>query len=182
MMRLRNSEAAKLKNMVLVSGTCVKTLEERLALAEKILKLQELNAKMETEMEAALPLYAEEQGGLEDIIEEEKAALKAAAGAAGAAKEPPSPFSSWGADEQGNPVSEWDYLNKFFLRHNKVELDKAAVERERLRLLLDNSDLRLSLKHFLDGLAVNDDVIRDQENSLLVVCACARSHNSRQGR
>lgn len=170
MMRLRNAEAAKLKNMVLASGACVKTLDERLALAERILKLADLNSKMETEMEAALPLYQEE-GSLEDLPEEEKAALKAAEaqGPAEGAAEAPSPFSSWAADENGNPVSEWDALNRFFRRHNKVQLDMAAVERERLRLLADNADLRTALKRFLDGLAVNDDVIRDQENTLLAV-------------
>lgn len=175
MVRLRNAEASKLKTMVLASGSCVKLLEERLALAERILKLSELNAKMETEMEAALPLYGEGDA-LQDLPEDEKAALKLAAAEAAAAAagpaEPPSPFSSWGADEEGNPVSEWDYLNRFFKRHNKVELDMAAVERERLRLLGDNGGLRVALKRFLDGLAVNDDVIKDQENSLLVVRPC----------
>lgn len=172
MMRLRNAEAGKLKTMVLASGACVKTLEERLQLAEKILKLSDLNSKMETEMEAALPLY-DGSTPLGELSEDEKAALKVAGLAAGAAapEEPPSQFSSWGADEEGNPVSEWDYLNRFFQRHNKVELDMAAVERERLRLAAENGDLRVALKRFLDGLAVNDDVMRDQENSLLVVRA-----------
>ena len=38
MQRLRNSEAARLKQLVVASGGCVKKLEEKMALAEKILK------------------------------------------------------------------------------------------------------------------------------------------------
>ena len=49
-----------------------------------------------------------------------------------------------------------------------MELDKAAVERERARLSGDNAALRAALKRYLDGLGVSEEVLRDA-NSLLMV-------------
>ena len=46
MSRLRNGEAAKLKGMVVSSGSCVKTLQEKLDLAERILKLGDVNGRV----------------------------------------------------------------------------------------------------------------------------------------
>ena len=36
--------------------------------------------------------------------------------------------------KDGHVVEEWDYLNNFFKRYNKVLLDEQAIERERDRL------------------------------------------------
>ena len=54
---------------------------------------------------------------------------------------------------------------------HQVELDRAAVERERARLVGENAQLRNALKSYLDGLAVNEDVLSDRFNSLLYVGA-----------
>ena len=53
----------------------------------------------------------------------------------------------------------------------QVELDCAAVEREKQRLVGENAQLRAALKAYLDGLAVNEDVLADRLNSLLYVGA-----------
>lgn len=43
-------------------------------------------------------------------------------------------MSSVGIDEAtGGEVEEWDYLNLFFRRFNKALLDKAAVDKEKVR-------------------------------------------------
>ena len=70
--------------------------------------------------------------------------------------------------KDGQVVEEWDYLNNFFKRYNKVLLDEQAIERERDRLKRENTDLRSILKQYLDGISVNEDVINNP-NPLLVV-------------
>merc|ERR1712100_301446 len=71
-----------------------------------------------------------------------------------------------GAD--GKPVQEWDALNTFFTRHNKILLDKTAMEVEGKRLNQENDRLRGLIKQFVDGISVNDDVMSGA-NSLMVV-------------
>eukprot|EP00798_Chlamydomonas_sp_ICE-L_P003323 gene3323-13354_t len=78
-------------------------------------------------------------------------------------------FHSAGLDEEGNEVEEWDYLNRFFKRYNKASLDKAAIDKERLRLQKENGDLRSILKQYLDGISVNSDVMNNPINPLMVV-------------
>eukprot|EP00775_Hariotina_reticulata_P008068 gene8068-8263_t len=74
-----------------------------------------------------------------------------------------------GVDDEGRAVEEWDYLNRFFKRYNKVVLDVAAVDRERSRLTQENADLRQLLKNFLDGISVNETVLNTPANPLLVI-------------
>ena len=66
-------------------------------------------------------------------------------------------------------VDEWDYLNRFFQRFNRVELDRLAIDKERARLERENGELRNILKQYLDGISVNEDVINNPGNPLLVV-------------
>merc|ERR1711939_465804 len=73
-----------------------------------------------------------------------------------------------GAGKDGQVVEEWDYLNNFFKRYNKVLVDVMAIDREKMRLSGENSDLRSILKQYLDGISVNEDVINNP-NPLLVV-------------
>ena len=73
-----------------------------------------------------------------------------------------------GATKDGSVVEEWNYLDHFFQRYNKVLLDVMAIEREQQRLSAQNGDLRSILKQYLDGISVNEDVINNP-NPLLVV-------------
>jgi hypothetical protein len=68
----------------------------------------------------------------------------------------------------GKQVEEWDYLNHFFKRFNKVLLDEFAISREKKRLEQENADLRAILKQYLDGISVNDDVL-NSTNPLLIM-------------
>ena len=63
-----------------------------------------------------------------------------------------------------------DYLGleKFWKRYNKVFLDKASLEKEKLMLSMENAQLRLLLKQYLDGISVNDEVL-SHNNPLLVI-------------
>ena len=71
-----------------------------------------------------------------------------------------------GAD--GAPVEEWNYLDQFYKKYNKVLLDKLAIERERERLQRENNDLQAILKQYFDGVSVNDAVMKSS-NPLFVV-------------
>jgi hypothetical protein len=85
-------------------------------------------------------------------------------------------MSSWGSMPQAPeaPVDEYEYMNRFFDRFNKVFLDTRAVDGERRRLAEENADLREVLKRYLDGVSVNDEVMRESlpggtGNTLMVV-------------
>ena len=77
-------------------------------------------------------------------------------------------LQSSAAGKDGQPIEEWNYLDNFFKRYNKVLLDVMGIERERDRLASQNGDLRSILKQYLDGISVNEDVINNP-NPLLVV-------------
>ena len=69
---------------------------------------------------------------------------------------------------EGKEVEEWNYMDVFFGKFNRVLMDKLATEQERDRLLRENRDLQSVLKQYLDGISVNADVM-NRENPLLVV-------------
>ena len=151
----------------------------KLDLAERILHLSELCRKQETENEKVLPFSTIEE------LEASAAAATAQAEAEGAlakpAQEGPQPgeiaeeksssaqMSSYGVDAEGNKVPEWDYLNQFFKRFNRVQIDNAAIGKEKMKLEASNRDLRNILKQYLDGISVNKDVMDDPTNPLFVV-------------
>ena len=193
MNKFRSKEGKKLQALILNSGAAAKELDEKLAKAEKLLKLAELSRKMETEQEKVAPFYAAQAA---DGTTAEEIALAAAmaetaaadgkallAEGAAAAKEgkTSSPnaegthehgegsLSSWGSGDDGMPIEEFEYLNRFFQRYNKVFLDQQAILRERRRLDQENDDLRTILKQYLDGISINEDVINNPANPLIVV-------------
>jgi len=94
------------------------------------------------------------------VEEEEKAASEA--------NEVRKSLQTSAASKDGQPVEEWNYLDNFYKRYNKVLLDVMGIEGERERLNQQNGDLRSILKQYLDGISVNEDVINNP-NPLLVV-------------
>merc|ERR1712159_768206 len=88
------------------------------------------------------------------------------AAAAAVEEEVKASASTLGMD--GKPVQEWDALNTFFTRHNKILLDQTALSVEGKRLNQENDRLRGLIKQFVDGISVNDDVMSNA-NSLMVV-------------
>merc|ERR1711988_142580 len=71
------------------------------------------------------------------------------------------------ADGMGQ-IEDWNYLEQFYKKFNKVLLDKFALSKEREKLERQNEDLRLILKQYLDGVSVNEEVMAGT-NSLLVL-------------
>lgn len=72
-------------------------------------------------------------------------------------------------------VSEWEYLDLFWKRYNKVLLDDLAIKRERDRYANENRELQAILKQYLDGVSVNDTVM-NHSNPLLVVNGRLKLH------
>ena len=116
--------------------------------------MAELARRFETEREKVLPFYES------SVEEEEKTACDATAMRKA--------LQSSAAGKDGMPIEEWNYLDNFFKRYNKLLLDVNGIERERERLRHENGDLRSILKQYLDGISVNEDVI-NAPNPLLVV-------------
>jgi hypothetical protein len=155
MNHFRTEEKKRLADLTQNARNCIKSLNDQLGLAEKILKTAELCRKFETEREKVLPFYLSrdllnefEEGELdfgdEDLKEEIRKELT----------------------DVG--IDEWTYLDQFFKRYNKVKLDHLAIDQEGKRLQKENLQLRSILKQFLDGVSVNEDVL-SQPNPLLVV-------------
>lgn len=63
---------------------------------------------------------------------------------------------------------EYSTLENFWKRHNKVLLDKVALDKEKDTLMRENTQLRTLLKQYLDGISVNDEIL-NQVNPLFVV-------------
>lgn len=64
--------------------------------------------------------------------------------------------------------NEFQNLDNFYKRFNKVLLDKLAIEKQKATLEKENQFFKNLLKQYLDGVSVNDDVI-NANNPLLVV-------------
>ena len=154
MNKFREREAMRLQELTINSQAAITALTARLEKAERIIRLAELTRKYETEREKVLPFY-------ESSVEDEE---KAAADQAEVRKA----LQSSAAGKDGQPIEEWNYLDNFFKRYNKVLLDVMGIEKERERLRHENGDLRSILKQYLDGISVNEDVINNP-NPLLVV-------------
>jgi hypothetical protein len=64
--------------------------------------------------------------------------------------------------------NEFQNLDQFYKRFNKVLLDKLAIEKQKATLEKENAFFKDLLKQYLDGVSVSDDVINNP-NPLLVV-------------
>lgn len=64
--------------------------------------------------------------------------------------------------------AEYSYLDNFYKRYNKVQLDKIAIEKQKEQLEKENQILKTMLKQYLDGISLNDEVLKSA-NPLLVV-------------
>jgi hypothetical protein len=110
------------------------------------LKTAELCRKLETEKEKVLPFY-DPDPEIEERTDMKIDAIK-------------------GLDKDA--YNEFQNLDQFYKRFNKVLLDKLAIEKQKATLEKENAFFKDLLKQYLDGVSVNDDVINN-ENPLLVV-------------
>jgi len=155
MNRVRDAEDKRLTDLTLNARGTIGDLTDKLTMAERILKLAELNRKLMTEREKVVPFEhsVAEDMGADDMMK-------------ASADHQPGSAATLGSD--GKPVEEWLVLNQFFTRFNKILLDKVAMDAEDNRLSNENERLRGLIKQFVDGISVNDDVMQNT-NALMVV-------------
>jgi predicted Zn-ribbon and HTH transcriptional regulator/outer membrane murein-binding lipoprotein Lpp len=147
MTEFREEESRRLTNLTKNSKACMDTLRGYQKLGERILKTAELCRKLETEREKVLPFYENETDGME--INEEFKIEKIE-----------------GVDKE--VYNEFQQLDNFYKRYNKVMLDKVAIEKQKGSLDKENMFFKSLLKQYLDGVSVNNDVM-NSSNPLLVV-------------
>jgi hypothetical protein len=66
-------------------------------------------------------------------------------------------------------AEEWRLLERFWMRHNRVVLDCAAISQERFHLQNENEKLRQLLKQYLDGISVNQEVMTNPGGNNLLM-------------
>jgi hypothetical protein len=175
----RAGEARRLADLTINARAAIAKLESRIGKAEAILRLAELNRKLESEREKVTPFYTATVEDEHIHVDDDDGGGAGGAGAgAGAGRASGVPgagpanvdedLQSAAVLEDGSAIPEWNYLRNFFKKFNKVTLDTQAIRRERERLTGENAQLRSMLKQFLDGISVNDEVLATQ-NSLFVV-------------
>jgi len=148
MTQFRQEEAKRLSNLTKNSKACMDTLKGYQKLGERILKTAELCRKLETEREKVLPFYEAETDNLEEEEPEHKI------------------DKIDGIDK--SVYNEFQLLDNFYKRYNKVLLDKVAIEKQKGSLEKENMFFKSLLKQYLDGVSVNNDVM-NSSNPLLVV-------------
>lgn len=109
MNRFREEEERRLKELTNNSRNAVEKLKEYLSLGERILKTAELCRRLETEKEKVLPFY-------ESTVDENEIS-----------EEMKNQFQELTPEE----YEEFKYLNNFFKRHNKVLLDRLAIQKQK---------------------------------------------------
>ncbi|CBY31781.1 unnamed protein product [Oikopleura dioica] len=144
----RNKERELLTKLTLASEEALKRQKNIDQKASKILKIGEMCRKLETEEEQVLPFGIVPPT---PRTEEEDKALE---------------------DGKPNPVTEivkdYEQLEGFWRRYNKVKLDRLALEAEKVSLEEENMTLRSVLKQYLDGVSVNSETLKEP-NPLFVV-------------
>ncbi|KAJ3213728.1 Dynein regulatory complex subunit 2 [Clydaea vesicula] len=153
----REEEKRKLTELTVTSSKVLKSLDVKVEQAERIIRLAEMNRKLETEEEKILPFFKQIDVVAKKIGEVELDETKFA-------EKESDLLKTLGI----NLPNEFAPMEQFSKRFNKVLLDRMALEQQRSQLREENNHLRSILKQYLDGLTVNEEVLR-QLNPLLVV-------------
>ncbi|XP_072927052.1 dynein regulatory complex subunit 2 [Hemitrygon akajei] len=146
---LRASEHEQLVKLTVESKGAIEALKNICAKGEHILKMAEACRKLETEKEKVLPFYAcsltpEEEERVQTLM-----------------KKPP-------CEELVQMMTDYEALEQFWKRYNKVRLDQMVLEQDKQTLLQENQKLRQLLKQYLDGISVNDHILSNL-NPLIVI-------------
>uniref|UniRef100_A0A7S2RYX4 Dynein regulatory complex subunit 2 n=1 Tax=Mucochytrium quahogii TaxID=96639 RepID=A0A7S2RYX4_9STRA len=184
MNKFRDRQAKRLTDLTRSTCDARKRLNKKTELGKRILKLAELARKLETEQEKISPFYqssvvptniankrpvspvGENAGEGEEDQQEEATGTKALL----QQQEPKALLmkKARALGPDGELLDEWESLDNFFKRFNKVMLSKLAVDKEKDRLAEENQTLQILLKQYLDGITVRPEVM-DNKNPLLVV-------------
>lgn len=176
----REHQSRRLKELAQNARVTQSTLRKNIEQSERIIKLGELARKRETEREKILPFY---QSSLEDEQKAQDETIAASGGKVSEERQSHSttePYQPHAEDAHGTHVQEWEYLDNFWKRYNKVLLDDIVIQKEKERLEKENQDLQSILKQYLDGISVNAEVM-DANNPLLVVNGQIQLNNPQRG-
>lgn len=145
MNKKRETDRQILTKLTLESNKALKRCEMVDSKASHILKLGEMCRKLETEEEKVLPFGVVPPT---PRTEEEDAELK--------------------KSDLTSIVNDYEQLDGFWRRYNKVQLDKLALDAEKRSLANENMTLRNVLRQYLDGVSVNNETLKEP-NPLFVV-------------
>eukprot|EP01116_Phalansterium_solitarium_P021829 TRINITY_DN6962_c0_g1_i1.p1 TRINITY_DN6962_c0_g1~~TRINITY_DN6962_c0_g1_i1.p1 ORF type:complete len:503 (+),score=229.96 TRINITY_DN6962_c0_g1_i1:109-1617(+) len=157
MAKFQEGENDSLLSLAKCVNKCINELGEKAHLAERILGLVTVNLKLETEKEKVQPYY---DASVEDQDPERVGEMPRI-------KEL-NPCCSTQLRRDGGIIGEWNFLDNFYKRRNKVELDTLALQREKDKLSQENADLQAILKQYLEGIAVNPNTLSGP-NPLLII-------------
>lgn len=163
----RKGQAVRLAELVTEARKAQVALEKKAQGAERILRLQELCAQLETDREKILEFDAniateEVEGQVKALRETRDTVADAQIGDKEKFKE----LFSREDETAGVGTDEWRMLEKFWVKYNKVVLDNAAIAQERFHLDQENQKLRQLLKQYLDGVSVSHEVMSKKNNLL----------------
>ncbi|KPI88292.1 hypothetical protein ABL78_2591 [Leptomonas seymouri] len=158
MQRWRQRQATALVDLVKEANATEEALQTTTKKAERLLRLVELCRPLETAREQVL--LHEANISTAHVEAETKRRIAAEDGGDGA-----------GGQLEGDSVAppsneQWQLMDRFWVKHNKVVLDNAALSQERAILEEENRDLQEVLKQYLNDVTVSDEVMRES-NPLL---------------
>ncbi|KAJ7285489.1 hypothetical protein O6H91_Y330400 [Diphasiastrum complanatum] len=204
------SEHDKLKAISKASEEARLDLTKKLKMAERIIKLEQLNSKMETSNKKTFPfdpfhystIFMMPEDTMEDLdvnksngtheggksatntnekeylVVENRKQVNEVSNAPKIEKNESMELSSSAIDKNGNQVAKWNYFCNFHKCYNKVLLDKLALELERHKFVEENARLQSTLQRYLDGITVNDNVMKGPLNTLLIINGQVSDHLS----
>eukprot|EP00796_Vickermania_ingenoplastis_P008624 gene8624-6056_t len=153
----RQKQARALVELLKDAKSCENTLESTATKAERILRLIALCKPLETEREQVLSFEANESP--QEIEEDVHRRV--------ATNEPGALLADKDVPNGPAAAADWQFLERFWTRHNKVVLDCAAIAQEHHHLEQENQQLQRILKQYLDDISVNDNVMKSN-NALLM--------------
>lgn len=153
----RQKQASSLVDLLKDANSCENTLESTAKKAERILRLIGLCKPLETEREQVLSFEANESP--QEIEEDVRRRM--------ASNEPGALLADKDIHNGPAAAADWQFLERFWIKHNKVMLDCAAIAQEHHHLKQENQQLQGILKQYLDDISVNDNVMKST-NALLL--------------
>eukprot|EP00727_Mastigamoeba_balamuthi_P011269 m51a1_g6765 hypothetical protein (529) ;mRNA; r:99994-101816 len=168
MARVRDMQRERLLELTRLANAATKGLEERLSLAERVLRASEVADKLKTEQERVLPFQTLNQAvPLPPSEASAKVAAEVAAEVAKAESEqeqiiapPPREdelYSCKGVDKEGRRVDETQCLENFFKLYNRALLDTETLQRDQESLVKENIDLRAIIREYEEGRTIIDN-------------------------
>ncbi|CAM6103332.1 unnamed protein product [Calypogeia fissa] len=162
--KMHTSEHEKLKEISKMSGEACIDLKGKLVMGRRLIKLGELNRKLETEYEQIFTFdpfnitstspSTDDQSDIPNTLKPfsnwQIGAPKAGETNAAPKSGGDQKMTSWAVDDTGNEVHELNYFDNMNKKFNKVMLEKMALNLERKRLTEANHQLQKQLEHCLD--------------------------------